>query len=33
MMSRYVWDSIAQEDYLYNVGPECTDMFSQENQL
>ena len=33
MLSRYVWDNIAQENYLRNVGPERTDMLLQENWL
>ena len=30
-MSKYVWDNIAQENYLCNIGPERTDVFLQEN--
>ena len=33
MLSKYVWDNIAQENYLCNIGLERTDMFSQENNL
>ena len=33
MLSKHAWDNIAQENYLRNVGPECTDIFLQENQL
>ena len=33
MLPKYVWDNIAQENYLYNVGPERTDILSQENRL
>ena len=31
MLSKYVWDDIAQENYLRNVGLENTDLLSQEN--
>ena len=30
---KYGWDSIAQENYWYNNGPEHADILSQENQL
>ena len=33
LLSKYVWESIAQENYLCNVGPERADTFSQENNL
>ena len=33
MLSKYVWDNIAQENYLCNIGPERTDVFLQENNL
>ena len=33
MLSRYVWDNSAQENYLRNVGPERTYILSQDNQL
>ena len=33
MLSKYVWDNIAQENYLHNVGLEHTDILSQENRL
>ena len=33
MLSKYVWDNIAQGNYLCNVGPEREDTFSQENNL
>ena len=33
MLSKYVWDNIGQENYLCNVDLECTEMFSQENNL
>ena len=33
MLPKYVWDNIAQENYLCIVGPECTDILSQENWL
>ena len=33
MLSKYIWDNIAQENYLHNVGPEYTDILSQENRL
>ena len=33
MLSIYVWDNIAQGNYLCNVGPERADTFSQENNL
>ena len=29
--SKYIWDNIAQENYMYNIGPECTAM--KENSL
>ena len=29
MLSKYVWDNIAQEDYLYNVSSERTDILFQ----
>ena len=33
MLSKYVCDNIAQENYLCNVGPERIDMFSQEKPV
>ena len=33
MLSKYLWDNIAQENYLYNIDSARTDMFSQENWL
>ena len=33
MFSKQVWDNIAMDNYLCNVGPECTDTFSQEKNL
>ena len=33
MFSEYVWDNIAQENYLCNIIPERTDMFLQVNNL
>ena len=33
MLSKYVWENIAQENILCNVGPERADTFSQENNL
>ena len=33
MLSKYVWDNIAQENYLCDIGPERTDVFLQENNL
>ena len=33
LLSKYVWDNIAQENYLHNVVPECADIFLQENRL
>ena len=33
MLSKYVWDNIAQENDLCNVDPERTDILSQENRL
>ena len=33
MLSKYLWDNIAQENYLYNIDPARTDMFSLENWL
>ena len=33
MLSKYVWDNIAQENDLCNVDPEHTDILSQENRL
>ena len=31
MLLKYVWDNTAKENYLCNVGPERTVIFSQEN--
>ena len=28
MLSKYIWDNIAQENYLHNVGPECRYTFA-----
>ena len=33
LLSKFVWDNIAQENYLCNIGPEGTDMFLQEINL
>ena len=33
MLSKYVWDNIAQGNYLRNVGLRHTDVLSQENRL
>ena len=33
MVSKYVWDNIAQENYLRDVGLEHTEILSQENRL
>ena len=33
MLPKYVWDNIAQENYLCIVGPERTDILSQQNRL
>ena len=33
MFYKYSWDNIAQENYWCNVGPERTDILSQENRL
>ena len=33
MLSKYVWDNIAQESYLYNNGPEHAAMILKENSL
>ena len=33
MLSKYLWDNISQEYYIRNVGPERTDISSQENRL
>ena len=33
MLSKYVWDNIAQENYLYNVSSEHTDILLQENRV
>ena len=33
MLSKHVWDNIALDNYLRNVGPERTDTFSQEKNL
>ena len=33
MLYRPFWDNIAQENYLYSIGLEHTDMLSQENRL
>ena len=33
MLSKHVWDNIAQEYYLCNVDPERSDMLWQENNL
>ena len=30
MLSKYVWDKIAQENYFRNVGPKRTDILLQE---
>ena len=32
-LSKYVWDNIAQENYLHNIGPECTAMILKEKNL
>ena len=33
MLPKYLWDNIAQENYLYNIDSARRDMFSQENWL
>ena len=33
MLSKYIWDNIAQENYLFNVGPKKIVIFSWENNL
>ena len=33
MLSKHVWDNIALDNYLCNIGPERTDTFSQEKCL
>ena len=33
MLFKYVWDNIAQENYLRNVDLEHTDILSRENRL
>ena len=33
MLSKYVWENIAQENYLCNVDPERSDTLWQENDL
>ena len=33
MLPKHVWDNIAQENYLCNVGTECTYILLQENRL
>ena len=33
MLSKYVWENIAQENYLCNVDPERSDTLWQENNL
>ena len=33
ILSECVWDNIVQENYLYSIGPEQTDMFLHKNQL
>ena len=33
MFSKYIWDNIAQENYLCNIGPERTAMILKENSL
>ena len=33
MLSIYNWDNIAQENYLHNVGPQCSDIVLQKNNL
>lgn len=32
MLSKQVWDNIAQENYFRNIGLECTDILSLENR-
>ena len=32
MLFKYLWDNIAQENYLCNISPERTDILSQENR-
>ena len=27
MLSKYIWDKIAQENYMFNVGPKHTGIF------
>ena len=33
MLSKYVWDNIAQENYLRNIGSKRTDILSLKNRL
>ena len=33
MLSKYVWENIAEENYLYNVGTERTAIILKENNL
>ena len=33
MLNRSFWDNIAQENYLYSIGPGHTEMLLQENML
>ena len=33
MLSKYVWDNIAQDNYLCNIGPERETMILKENNL
>ena len=33
VLSKYVWDNIALENYLCNIGPERTAMILKENNL
>ena len=33
MLPKHIWDNIAQENYFSIVGPERTDILSQENWL
>ena len=33
MLSKYVWENIAQENYHYNVDQQPTNKFAQENNL
>ena len=33
MLPKYVWENIAQENYLCNIDPERSDTLSQENNL